>query len=307
MIELSRELPDKSMTNEPEQLLYGLPAYGKASSGQEPLCFYGLSPGGLCCRVSFTAGEHEAISLMNAPFSGIDIAPSCTHSEVLAWLQQVEKHLKSAGYKTVTLHQPPAVYGNQSLVERVLTASGYQLISSRNFHVISVNERPLTSQMSGMQLRRFRKLLREEPVFERYDSSALSTVFRQIEQWRNTVDQPVSLGKEQVLEQAKACKEHYHAFGLSLKNRLAAATVAVRVREDALYHFLPASDRELHSVSPMVGLVNGLYDWCRQQGITMLDLGSSYVRGIEKASLVRFKESLGAKASVALSWQKTLS
>ena len=56
----------------------------------------------------------------------------------------------------------------------------------------------------------------------------------------------------------------------------------------------------------MVFLVNGLYGWCQENGVELLDFGTLYVDGTLKVSLVQFKEHLGGEESRALSWRKEI-
>ena len=98
-------------------------------------------------------------------------------------------------------------------------------------------------------------------------------------------------------------------FGVFMDDYMLAATVLVKVNETSVYHFMPASMVEFQhyrKYSPMVFLVNGLYGWCRQNQINLLDLGTSYVDKKLKASLVQFKEHIGGEPSMAYSWKKHL-
>ena len=86
---------------------------------------------------------------------------------------------------------------------------------------------------------------------------------------------------------------------------LAALTVAVRVRPDILYNFLPADNPIYRPFSPAVLLTHGLYAHCQQAGIALLDLGVSVDDHRQpKPGLLRFKRNLGAEESVKTVWEK---
>lgn len=89
--------------------------------------------------------------------------------------------------------------------------------------------------------------------------------------------------------------------------QLAALTVAVRVRSDILYNFLPASPLAYRPFSPMVMLLDEVVAYCRRQNIRVLDLGTSLDGDHQpKASLMRFKRNLGAQESPKLIFEKRL-
>jgi hypothetical protein len=79
---------------------------------------------------------------------------------------------------------------------------------------------------------------------------------------------------------------------------LAALTLAVRVGEKVLYNFCPADNLSYRNYSPAVLLNKGLYEYAKNEGIRVLDLGVS-IDSEEKVkpSLRRFKHNLGAKDS----------
>jgi hypothetical protein len=99
--------------------------------------------------------------------------------------------------------------------------------------------------------------------------------------------------------------DQFPVFVVSDGATLAALTVAVRVRADILYSFLPASSTDYHTYSPMVLLTDGLVSYCQAQHIRMLDLGVSLDGDRQpKPSLIRFKRNLGAQESPKLVFEK---
>ncbi len=81
--------------------------------------------------------------------------------------------------------------------------------------------------------------------------------------------------------------------------------MTVRVRDDILYTFLPASNPAYHAYSPLVLLMDGLFEYCQQQQIRLLDLGVSLDGNHQpKPSLLRFKRNLGALESPKVCFEK---
>jgi lipid II:glycine glycyltransferase (peptidoglycan interpeptide bridge formation enzyme) len=101
--------------------------------------------------------------------------------------------------------------------------------------------------------------------------------------------------------------DEFRVFVVNDQSRITALSVVVRVRDDILYNFLPASHPDYSTFSPMVMLIGGLFTYCQHQGIPLLDLGVSLDgTGQPKPSLIHFKRNLGAQVSPKLTFEKSL-
>jgi hypothetical protein len=91
---------------------------------------------------------------------------------------------------------------------------------------------------------------------------------------------------------------HFRVFCVKDADTIASLTLAVRVGEKVLYNFCPADNLAYRTFSPSVLLNKGLYEYTKNEGVTILDLGVSVdAKGFPKPSLSRFKHNLGAKDS----------
>lgn len=248
-----------------------------------------------------------AISPIKAPFGGVEFSPHLTSEALIEWMKEVEQRLLAQGVNQLNLHQPPQAYQNQEVLNKALESLDYEVIQEHHVHVIHVNELSLADRMHDMEQRRLSKALKAGCEFKAYGEKDFQGVYNEIRRWRNQSNKPLSMEWDDLFDAKQRNPHAYLAFGVELKGRLIAATIAVKVNDQSLYHFFPASEELYKKYSPMVMLVNELYEWCKVNEIALLDLGTSYVKSQKKASLVQFKENLGAVPSVALSWRKTLS
>ena len=85
-----------------------------------------------------------------------------------------------------------------------------------------------------------------------------------------------------------------------------AATVCVLVNEEVLYNFLPAHDENYKSLSPVVFLVQGIYNYAFAESLKFIDLGISSLQGKPQAGLIIFKERLGGQPASKLSFIKEI-
>ena len=78
---------------------------------------------------------------------------------------------------------------------------------------------------------------------------------------------------------------------------LIAVGVTIKINQDILYTFYLADNQQYLKYSPTIYLLSGIYEYCQQENIKLLDLGIATDKGILNEGLARFKRSLGGKLS----------
>jgi lipid II:glycine glycyltransferase (peptidoglycan interpeptide bridge formation enzyme) len=91
-----------------------------------------------------------------------------------------------------------------------------------------------------------------------------------------------------------------------MKNEMVAATVCVKVKDSILYNFLPAHDSLYNMYSPMVFLMEKIYQYTSENKIKYIDLGVSSINNNPQKGLIRFKERLGSKSVSKLTFLKEI-
>ena len=222
-------------------------------------------------HVAFSLEESEASSPLKAPFGGVEYAEELKPADLCAFLIFVEKELKAKGVKYINLSQPPESYSEQKSLAEVLGDLKFKINSKRVFHGIAITENDLISRMSVMEQRRLRKCIKAGFDFKSIPLKKLSAVYSAIAEWRNLKEKPLSMEWKMLRHARKSNPEMYVPFGVYHDDRLIAATIAIQVNSKVLYHFYPAHSSEYNNYSPMVMLVEGLYNWCQTQHIELLD------------------------------------
>lgn len=260
-------------------------------------------------HIVFTVHDDIAYSNHKLPFGGLEASIDFPEKEIALFLKSVESKLIELGVKQVRVHQAPDAYADQSAFTFILTALGYEVIQNRVFHSIAVDNSDLYSRMHKMEQRKINKCIQGKAEFKQIKRGK-KKIFQWIERHRTLDYKPPSMTWVDLENTSERNPKSYLVFGVYMDGWLLAATVAVKVNDNALYHFMPASCTDFQhyrKYSPMVMLVNEMYKWCANEGIKLLDLGTSYVDMKTKDSLVHFKENIGGKPNEALSWEKTLS
>ncbi|MFY0591026.1 hypothetical protein [Roseivirga sp.] len=292
--------------------VYSAPDFLKGNNDFQKKHFYWVNESDMSvsAHLAFSLIEDVAYSPHQLPFGGIEFSKDLSELDLQVFLKSVESRLDESGVKKIRIHQAPEAYANQDVVKKALLQCDYEIIQTRIFHTIAVNDSDLLPEMHKMEQRKYKMCYRDGAIFREIKKKEKIEAFQWIERKRNLAYKPPSMSWVDLQEASQRNPKVYKVFGVFLNDWLLAATVLVVVNGRAVYHFMPASQvnfRQYKKYSPMVFLVNGLYNWCRTNGVEILDLGTSYVDMKMKDSLAKFKENTGGKPCDALSWQKTLS
>ncbi len=300
------ELPDQSEIRY-ISFLYNTPQFLNANNDLPQIHYYWYDPVDNSCdaHVAFNLEEGEAISPFKAPFGGIEFNSQLSSEDLMTFLVFVERELKSNGVRFIRVGQCPEAYQDQRVLTQCLKDLQYNVKSERVFQVIPVSSHDLI--MKEMEMRRLRKCNKSGFEFRHLPQNELSRVYTAINDWRNMANKPLSMGRAELDQSRKLNKEAYIPFGIYSNEQLIAATIAIRVNNSILYHFYPAHDPAFNNYSPIVKLVDGMYKWCQNQGVELLDLGTSYVGNKMNQSLYRFKSHIGGMESKGLVFRKALS
>ena len=149
-------------------------------------------------------------------------------------------------------------------------------------------------------------------TFEELSNPDFETIHQLIVKARNRKHFPVSLKLEELKKLFTDFPEEFKLFAVKDQETIIATCVGVIVRENEqdnkgiLYYFMPADHSDYLNYSPTTMLVDGLYQYCQQNGFVLLDLGISTSKGIPNEGLIRFKHNLGAVDSHKFSFCKIL-
>lgn len=291
------------------QFLYNSPSFLKVNNNLPKRDYYLFNRGSnkYEAHVVFSIHGNEALSPLNAPFGGIELSMNISTSALNWFLTNVEHSLLLSGVKEIRVHQAPDNYQANELLNDVFLESGYEIIQERVYHGIDINEVPLSEKMESMQRRRLKKCKEAGFPFKKYAKNELAAAFEQIDRWRTAAEKSLSMTWADLHNSSKRNPHAYHAFGIENEHGLMiAGAIVVRVNEKVIYNFFPAHYDAYNQFSPMVMLMDGIYEWGRKNGYEHYDLGTSYVHKKVNSSLRLFKERMGGKEYTAWSWRKSL-
>ncbi|ALW86041.1 hypothetical protein AUC43_13650 [Hymenobacter sedentarius] len=254
--------------------------------------------------------ENNALarSPAQAPFGAVQLAAGVSVAQLHGLLEAAETALCQRGIQEVALRGHPFAYdpSGAAVLAETLRQRGYRVtLAEQNYHLDP--KRAYEAHLHPSERRRLHKCRRYGLHFEQEPPFLLPAAYEFIQACRLERGQELSLPLARVQELFRHFpKEHFLFSVRQPDGGWAALTVAIRVDEQVLYNFYPASPLRCNALSPVVMLNEGLHAFARASGMAVLDLGTSMLDSGPNTSLLRFKRHLGGVAGLRLSWAKSL-
>lgn len=253
--------------------------------------------------------DTQGVSPYRASFGSFEVAEYISHADFSEWLTSIELFVKNQGICSLEIKHYPNCYNpaRSTFIRRGLLRHGFEIIESIDNQFIEITESNFEQGLHASERRRLRKCLRAGFRFEEWKNPSAQEVYEFIHHNRQLLGYTLSFSFEQLQMWLDIFPNHFQVFCIRDADTLASLTLTVRVGEKVLYNFCPADNLSYRNYSPAVLLNKGLYEYAKNEGITVLDLGISIdSEGKVKPSLRRFKHNLGAKDSEKQVFRKTI-
>lgn len=260
-------------------------------------------------RCAFFVQDSQAVSPLAAPFGSVEFSDSVSDAVLDTFIQALVEAARSTGVRTLRLVNYPTCYAPRQTdrLTMALAKHGFEVVENHQNFFLPVRTQNFTSQLVSAESRRLRKCREADFRFAHWPIPNLREVVDFCQRTRHQLGYRLTIQPERLINLLTNFPDSFSVFTVHDGPHLAALTVAVRVRHDILYNFLPTSAPDYHSFSPMVMLIDGLFGYCQQENINLLDLGVSLDADRQpKPGLIRFKRNLGAQACSKLTFEKAL-
>lgn len=252
--------------------------------------------------------EDVAVSPLKASFGSFVWSTSLQAEILFRFIGFVEDSLKASGVAVVTYTNPPTDYQPHQfqLLQVLLSNAGYRIQLAEPGAVIPVTDESLETRMDDWEVRKLKQAREAEFVFASATVNPVDEVFQFILNARKEKGYTLSMTQVMMERTVETFPDRFVFFEVMKGYERAAASIAIRVADDILYNFYSAHHSRFDAWSPVVMLIDGMHDWCRQQGIKLLDLGTSALMNQPNFSLLEFKLRLGAQPTAKLTFTKDL-
>ncbi len=256
----------------------------------------------------FQCDEKTASSPFQAPFASIYLNEDIRFEIYTRFIHLMTDHLKHQGYAKIYLKHYADFYSPYP-PDKLITAlffEGFQIVQTDINHYLKVTDQLFDKVVHPMQKRRIKKCIRCRHIFKQHSNNELESVFRKIQDLRMQKNIPVNISLNKLKALFTQFPDRYHLFSVQDGEKIIAATCMVSVNAATLYNFLPASDENYKSSSPMVYLIKNIYEFAQKNHYRFLDLGISSIKNQPQSGLIAFKEHLGGIPGIKFQLEKIL-
>ncbi|MBO0929878.1 GNAT family N-acetyltransferase [Fibrella aquatilis] len=259
-------------------------------------------------RCAFFDANSLAISPKQQSFGSVEFTRELPDNVLDGFLNALEKAVETAKLTGLRLVHYPRAYAPEQ-TDRLLaklSSRGFVVADEQlNFH-LKISKKSFTDGLHHSARRRLGKAKRAGLVARYWPNPDLDRVIAFLETSRSAQGYPLTMSADTLRHWLATAPDDYLTFAVfDHDDTLAALTVAVRMRADILYNFLPADNAAYRAYSPTILLTECLYIFCQHHHYTFLDLGICVDEHRQpKPTLMRFKRNLGAEESAKWTWEQ---
>lgn len=283
--------------------------------------FFELHAAGSGVYFEWACGQHVVASIHFTPladglwrspargtYAGFAFEPSLSQEDLGAFHDAVLRSLVDRGARQIEVLPAPMAHDPVAFANQVylLRSRGYVISQCDLNHSMAVTEQSLADRMTYGNLKRLRKCEREGLHAERLPLHDLEAVYEVIEANRLAKGHAMSMSLSQLQTMAERFPEAIVLFGSRDGLRLAAAALCLRLGDGVLYVFYWGDQPGYATLSPVVGIADAVYRYCQQEGLRLLDVGTSTVDHEPHHGLIQFKRGLGFTESLKLRLLKVI-
>jgi hypothetical protein len=249
-----------------------------------------------------------AWSPYQAPFASLYMMEDVRFEIIRKFIHLMIVYLKERGITTIYLKHYPDFYSIHP-PDKLIAAfffEGFQVKQMDINHFLEIKDQSFISIIHPMQRRRIRKCIRLDYKIQFPPNNELENVFSRIRDFRIKKNIPLNIKLNTLYQLMKRFPKQYQLITVLDHRRIIAATCTVEVNQKIIYNFLPASDMEYATSSPMVFLLNHLFEYAKSRKYRYIDLGISSIKNQAQSGLIAFKEKVGGIAGTKLVLEKII-
>jgi hypothetical protein len=260
-------------------------------------------------HIHFHLKNNEAHSPYRSPFGSFEFSEMLEHSILFQFIAFAEERLKALNVSRIVIKNPPQSYSEQSItiLNTFLLNQGFRVMNAELSSILQVNGQGFENHL---HVRKKRKLLQSKKNPFRFEVAGIKDfdrLYKFIEELRREKKFKLSISLEALRETVKIFEKEFLLFALYHNDNLAGASVGIKVNSRVMYHFISDYTRRIGNSAPGLLLIEGIYNYCAQQKISILDLGTSALGGKPNFKLFAFKTELGAVPSAKFTFAKEIS
>lgn len=292
-----------------ELWLFQYPTHIKLQSPDDWLTYYIIDKKReqIDCHIHFHISDGKAISPYRATFGSFQCKSSLNGSVFFDFVQYVLSSLRERGVSTVVIKNPPDGYcsGYSAIHHTILFNLGFQVQSSEIASLLTIKH-VYEEGLNTWEKRKLKQCRKADLKFSVVPANRLKDIYSFIRGCRERKKYHLSIEWETLERLANTFPTKIFLFEVCQLSELIAASICIDIGNGVLYNFHSAHHERFDHLSPVVFLLEGIYNFAMERQYHLLDLGTSALDNKPNFSLLDFKLGLGASASMKLTLSKTL-
>ncbi|MCU0368478.1 MAG: GNAT family N-acetyltransferase [Cyclobacteriaceae bacterium] len=256
-------------------------------------------------RISFCLDQHKAQSPLRAPYGGLEIFDKVTPQELTDFVRLIETDLKAQQVRTIYIRSYPEAFSkNAAMLAQVFDELNYKH-SKETTSIIPVDGKSFERKIKISERQKLKKA-KSIFKFEMVRTKHLREIYTFIALCRKERNQSLSMTFAELNKLCELFSNRFLLVKVYNADGIAAACIAIKVNDQIVYTFYYAHARRFDKLSPVVWMMEGIYDYAKSNEFKFIDLGTSIVNGKVSRSLLHFKKSIGGQPSDKLIAEKLL-
>ncbi len=272
-------------------------------------CFYLLDESEACqAFIWLNIQDGIASSPLKAPFGSFEYKPTVSIQSLFEFIDYILNTLTAEGIKKIIIKQSPDAYEHPKRCElnSILMNLGYTITKAEIGSIIPVQQTAYDTLLNDWEQRKLRQAKENNFAFTVADKASLANIYQFIRDCRDKKGYELSMPLQDLQLLRDTFPDAIKLFVLRNESDLIAACISIQVSHDILYTFYYDHASAYKQYSPVVMLMEGIYDYCQQNQCRLLDLGTAYLNGKPNFSLLTFKQHLGSQPTSKFTFEKIL-
>ena len=283
-------------------LLFYQKSYATVQKYRKVLVFKVIDGLRLAVTIVFNIQEGRAKSLSKSPFGSFLLHRKTSTDTIKEFLVYIVDHLRRQGVKRVEIVHPPPIY--EYFPAEEVFRFFHVCFEDLNQHIDLAQD--FEAHLHPMQIRKLKAASKSGLDCREETPSELPAVHDFIAKSRRQNGLEINIALEKLTELFARFPDVYRIFSVFLKGARISTAITCQVTSNVAYYYLPATDEDHKSSSPMVPLMKHIATNYASQGVRILDLGIASVEGQKQEGLFTFKERMGAQVSLKRTYELQL-
>jgi hypothetical protein len=259
---------------------------------------YSESDQSLYAYCSFVSREGHWINPITGGFGGIVSKKNTSIAALETLIKNIPNLILSKSpVKSISFKIPPTCFSSEvAIILNILFRNNWiHTCFDLNYHLEILPPDKYFKTLSKTNKKFINKLEILGAKFMKSDLSEIANIYDIIKENRTSKGFPTTMTFEALSELVEKFQSDIRLFSVSVNKETVASSVCIQVSSKYLYVFYWGQLPKYNKISPILFLAKGIVKYCYENGIKIMDLGTSSANSKPNIGLCDFKKRLGCK------------